>query len=131
MAVKRAPYLNPITIQVGATLEYEFEIRLDNVPVDPTDIAEITISAETKYDHETGATALFEGTKTGGEITVTESSGDTIARIEIADTVISAITYSDLNYGKGLFKIIVEFTDGVKRVYAYGELHFIGLVVGA
>lgn len=128
--IKASPYLQPLTVHLGATFEYEFEVRLNNIPVDPDDIAEITLDVESLYSHETGANAIFSVDKTGGEITATTSGDDTIVRIEVSDTVTNAIDFAELRYGRAYYKITIEFTSGEKRVYSYGEIHFIGNVVG-
>lgn len=131
MAIKQSPYLAPLNIFLGATFEYEFEIRLNNTPVPASNISNIIFEGSSKYTHEAGANALFTATQADGDITVTESGGDTTARIELTAAFTEAITYADTNSGRGVFEIFVLFTDGTKRLYSYGELHFKGNVVGA
>jgi len=130
MSIKKSPYLTPLRIFIGATFEYEFEVRLNNTPVPASNISNIIFEGASKYAHET-PTALFTATQADGDITVTESGGDTTAKIELTAAFTEAITYADTNQGKGVYEIFVLFTDGTKRLYGYGEINFKGNVIGA
>ena len=130
MSIKKSPYLTPLRIFIGATFEYEFEVRLNNIPVPADDISNVIFEGATKYAHQT-PTALFTATQADGDITVTEVGDDTIVSIELTNTFTNAINYTTLNGGKGVYEIFVVFTDGTKRLYAYGDLVFKGNVVGA